>query len=435
MSSNTLTKRSNTSPSSSSSSSSSLVAEQSDSISITNTEKMATTSSNISTSTPAKPVSRWYGWWIRFASTVAMFATSISVIYAGHLVTSAVIFLSNVIVYKEISTLSRLQTHKVQLSWFSRALNWYFFLGANYFMIGRIFYGHFANYFHTTDNEVLSFLSYYHILISFIMYIVGFVLFVMTLEVGKYKQQFIQLAWTHMTIISTAAQTTLWISNIFQGFIWFILPTSLVILNDIFAYVFGFFFGKTQLIAVSPKKTWEGFIGGMFTTLIGSILLAHYFSGYSWMICPKTDLILHPTTCVPSAMFTRTTTPVFKWLVPYMFGIESLPVSPIILHAFVLGLFASLVAPYGGFFASGLKRAFGIKDFGSSIPGHGGITDRTDCQFFMGTFTYIYLYTFISRLPAVATILQRVSSLSPKDQLDIYMKLQSTLLESGLLVN
>jgi phosphatidate cytidylyltransferase len=49
-------------------------------------------------------------------------------------------------------------------------------------------------------------------------------------------------------------------------------------------------------------------------------------------------------------------------------------------HALALGLFASIIAPFGGFFASGFKRAFKIKDFGDSIPGHGGITDRMDCQ-------------------------------------------------------
>jgi phosphatidate cytidylyltransferase len=45
-----------------------------------------------------------------------------------------------------------------------------------------------------------------------------------------------------------------------------------------------------------------------------------------------------------------------------------------------MACFASLVAPFGGFFASGFKRAFNIKDFGDSIPGHGGMTDRMDCQ-------------------------------------------------------
>lgn len=47
----------------------------------------------------------------------------------------------------------------------------------------------------------------------------------------------------------------------------------------------------------------------------------------------------------------------------------------------MMSCFASLVAPFGGFFASGFKRAFDIKDFGDSIPGHGGMTDRMDCQY------------------------------------------------------
>ena len=45
-----------------------------------------------------------------------------------------------------------------------------------------------------------------------------------------------------------------------------------------------------------------------------------------------------------------------------------------------MAIFASIIAPFGGFFASGFKRGFKIKDFGDSIPGHGGMTDRMDCQ-------------------------------------------------------
>jgi len=62
---------------------------------------------------------------------------------------------------------------------------------------------------------------------------------------------------------------------------------------------------------------------------------------------------------------------------------DSVTVAPIQFHILVLATFASLIAPFGGFFASGLKRAFKIKDFGDSIPGHGGMTDRMDCQFIM----------------------------------------------------
>jgi len=61
-------------------------------------------------------------------------------------------------------------------------------------------------------------------------------------------------------------------------------------------------------------------------------------------------------------------------------------------------LFASFVAPFGGFFASAIKRAFKIKDFDSFIPGHGGVTDRMDCQMIMSLFGYVYYTTFIASL-------------------------------------
>jgi phosphatidate cytidylyltransferase len=65
-------------------------------------------------------------------------------------------------------------------------------------------------------------------------------------------------------------------------------------------------------------------------------------------------------------------------------------------HTLAFATFASLIAPFGGFFASGLKRTFKIKDFGHSIPGHGGMTDRMDCQFIMGFFAYMYYHSFIA---------------------------------------
>jgi phosphatidate cytidylyltransferase len=70
--------------------------------------------------------------------------------------------------------------------------------------------------------------------------------------------------------------------------------------------------------------------------------------------------------------------------------------APVQLHVMVLSSFASLIAPFGGFFASGLKRAFKIKDFGDSIPGHGGMTDRMDCQILNGFFVYLYYQSFIA---------------------------------------
>ena len=54
----------------------------------------------------------------------------------------------------------------------------------------------------------------------------------------------------------------------------FILPASLVICNDIFAYVCGFFWGRTQLIKLSPKKTVEGFVGAWMCTMVFGFLVS-----------------------------------------------------------------------------------------------------------------------------------------------------------------
>lgn len=101
----------------------------------------------------------------------------------------------------------------------------------------------------------------------------------------------------------------------------------------------------------------------------------------------------------------------FHYCFSLQFPWKEIQVLPVQWHALCLGLFASIIAPFGGFFASGFKRAFKIKvnlltshvslsnlikqisksellkiilfllqDFGDSIPGHGGITDRMDCQ-------------------------------------------------------
>jgi hypothetical protein len=66
-------------------------------------------------------------------------------------------------------------------------------------------------------------------------------------------------------------------------------------------------------------------------------------------------------------------------------------------------LFVSLVSPFAGFLASGIKRGYDIKDFATSLPGHGGFLDRFDCAILVASFTYLLL----------------ASGLLFKDQLDI----------------
>lgn len=71
-----------------------------------------------------------------------------------------------------------------------------------------------------------------------------------------------------MTLLIVVTQSYLIIQNMFEGLIWFIVPVSMIVINDVMAYIFGFFFGKTPLIKLSPKKTWEGFIGGGISTVL-----------------------------------------------------------------------------------------------------------------------------------------------------------------------
>ena len=101
------------------------------------------------------------------------------------------------------------------------------------------------------------------------------------------------------------------VHNVYQGIFWFILPCSLVIINDIFAYVFGSVFGRTPLgahrrslqhrqntlilipllgpVAASPNKTWEGFVGGGFMTLVLALGITHLVC-----ICAKPQVWLCP---------------------------------------------------------------------------------------------------------------------------------------------
>ena len=101
-------------------------------------------------------------------------------------------------------------------------------------------------------------------------------------------------------------------------------------INDVMQFTFGKLFGKHKIMpTVSPNKTWEGFIGGLIsTTVIG------YFMGFL--------------------------TPLHSW--------------QLIVVSFSVALFGFI----GDAIVSAIKRDFGVKDLGDSIPGHGGYLDRID---------------------------------------------------------
>lgn len=123
-----------------------------------------------------------------------------------------------------------------------------------------------------------------------------------------------------------------------------------IYLNDSLAYITGRFFGKNKLIpSVSPKKTWEGFIGGMLGALAVMHLLFFFTDNYELM-------------------------------------------SPAIIT--ITCILASVLATLGDLFESKLKRSAEVKDSGNILPGHGGILDRIDAMLFVAPVLYVLL-TFI----------------------------------------
>lgn len=116
-----------------------------------------------------------------------------------------------------------------------------------------------------------------------------------------------------------------------NGVLWFITLLGVVFAGDIGAYVFGVLWGKHKVMpTLSPKKSWEGSIGGILFSI-------------SVAICSAIYLINVPV-----------------WQMA------------------ILGLVSAIFAQLGDFFESLLKRVADIKDSGKIMPGHGGVLDRID---------------------------------------------------------
>lgn len=81
------------------------------------------------------------------------------------------------------------------------------------------------------------------------------------------------------------------------------------------------------------------------------------------------------------------------WDLPYID--RPISIAPVYIHALFLANGASLIAPFGGFFASSVKRSLKIKDFGHMIPEHGGVVDRIDCQLVMMLVACAYYHAFV----------------------------------------
>ncbi|KAK6312668.1 hypothetical protein J4Q44_G00160150 [Coregonus suidteri] len=374
---------------------------------------------------------RWKNCCIRGVLSMAMISGFFMMIYLGPVMLILVVMTIQIKCFQEIIEIGYRVYHSYELPWF-RTLSWYFLICVNYFFYGETL----AEYFGALvqREEPLQFLVRYHRFISFALYLAGFCMFVLSLVKKHYRLQFYMFAWTHVTLLIVVTQSHLVIQNLFEGMIWFLVPVSIVICNDIMAYLFGFFFGRTPLIKLSPKKTWEGFIGGFFGTLVFGFILAYLLAQFRYFVCPaeyNSETNRFTAECEPSDIFVM-----HEYTLP--FAVQSIlrwktvNLYPFQIHSVALSTFGSLIGPFGGFFASGFKRAFKIKDFADTIPGHGGIMDRFDCQYLMATFTHVYIASFI-RGPNPSKVLQQLLVLQPEQQLTIFYTMRDRLRDRGIL--
>ncbi len=123
-------------------------------------------------------------------------------------------------------------------------------------------------------------------------------------------------------------------------------------INDTMAYIVGSFIGKTPFSKISPKKTWEGTIGGAILCVV------------------VITLIFSKTSLFPNSLTVQ------NWII-----ISSL-----------CAVFGTL----GDLFESKLKRMAGVKDSGNIMPGHGGFLDRFDSFLFAAPAVWVYVKYFIS---------------------------------------
>lgn len=132
----------------------------------------------------------------------------------------------------------------------------------------------------------------------------------------------------------------------------FHLPLSFLLMlwaSDTGAYLFGMKFGKTRLFERhSPKKSWEGFFGGMFTSVVVSYIISLFFTEIN----------------------------------PLVFGGM----------AILIVSFGTL----GDLVESMLKRSLNVKDSGNILPGHGGFLDRFDGLLVAAPVVYTYLYLILN---------------------------------------
>lgn len=221
----------------------------------------------------------------------------------------------------------------------------------------------------------------WHVTICLSLSIVSLIWFCMTLKRGALRYQFSRFGFAILMglIVSLNCISIQFFSQV--GVFWMLFMPLVIAGNDAFAYFCGKTFGRTPLIKLSPNKTLEGFLGGGLFTLMSIFLFTSTIFHYRGFVCINYKInwaLFKGVECeaTDSSIFM---TQHYTW--PLYFD-----ASPALLTCAGFGVFASLVSPFAGFLASGMKRAWQIKDFSNSLPGHGGFLDRFDCTIFANIF-------------------------------------------------
>lgn len=166
----------------------------------------------------------------------------------------------------------------------TKYINWYIYFIVNYFALGVLILNKFPIL--GLRYDIVGILLTYHNIICCMLAIAAFVGFVFSLKQGYLKYQFRLFGWIVMGAFLAVYQSWYLIHSCFEGLFWYVVPALLIIVNDIFAYLFGYFFGKHKLIALSPKKTWEGYIGGAISTFIFTFVFTSALEEIPGFTCP-----------------------------------------------------------------------------------------------------------------------------------------------------
>ena len=329
--------------------------------------------------------SKWQDLKARLVWTIIMLIMFGLFILAGSAYCGILVLLIMVCIFMELTDLNKYRDRNLEIKWYY-PLSWYIFILSMYYFNIRAIR---ENLIFLEKYKVFQIMIKHHNFICFNLYCVGFAIFLKSLTKGYYRYQFSSFAYNHLIILMLSLVSGLLLSNIFSGLFWFVLPCGMVICNDISAYVWGRMFGRTMLTELSPKKTVEGFVGAFFTTIVYAIIISEIFMKYGFLetfLCPTKEITFSPF------IFNECDISRFRHSTFSFLGVN---IKDIQLHTFAVAFFTSTIAPMGGFFASGFKRAIKIKDFSNIIPGHGGFTDRMDCQLLVGVFTSLWLTNFV----------------------------------------